>query len=74
MIVPLALAQFIASYADMNMNVAISAIARDRGTSVAGLQTAITLFTLDGGADDPGQQVDRYLEAQAMLLDCWQCP
>src|SRR5215472_5338441 len=46
MIVPLALAQFIASYAATNMNVAISAIARDLGTSVAGVQTAITLFTL----------------------------
>src|ERR1700754_5347465 len=43
---PLALAQFIASYAATNMNVAISAIAKDLGTSVAGVQTAITLFTL----------------------------
>src|SRR5499425_2309846 len=46
MIVPLALSQVIASYAATNMNVAISAIARDLGTSVAGVQTAITLFTL----------------------------
>lgn len=46
MILPLALAQFIASYAATNMNVAISAIATDLGTSVAGVQTAITLFTL----------------------------
>jgi MFS family permease len=46
MILPLALAQFIASYAATNMNVAISAIARDLGTTVAGVQTAITLFTL----------------------------
>ena len=46
MIVPLALAQFIASYAATNMNVAISAIAKDLGTTVAGVQTAITLFTL----------------------------
>jgi MFS family permease len=46
MILPLALAQFIASYAATNMNVAISAIAKDLGTSVAGVQTAITLFTL----------------------------
>jgi MFS family permease len=45
-ILPLALAQFIASYAATNMNVAISAIAKDLGTSVAGVQTAITLFTL----------------------------
>src|ERR1700751_3818791 len=46
MVLPLALAQFIASYAATNMNVAISAIAKDLGTPVAGVQTAITLFTL----------------------------
>ena len=46
MILPLALAQFIASYAATNMNVAISAIAHDLGTTVIGVQTAITLFTL----------------------------
>ena len=46
MILPLALAQFIASYAATNMNVAISAISSDLGTDVAGVQTAITLFTL----------------------------
>jgi len=46
MILPLALAQFIASYAATNMNVAISNISKDLGTTVAGVQTAITLFTL----------------------------
>jgi MFS family permease len=46
MILPLALAQFIASYAATNMNVAISAIATDIHTTVSGVQTAITLFTL----------------------------
>jgi MFS family permease len=46
MIPPLALAQFISSYAATSMNVAISDIARDLGTTVAGVQTAITLFTL----------------------------
>jgi len=46
MILPLALAQFIASYAATNMNVAISAIAKDLGTTVIGVQTAITVFTL----------------------------
>ncbi len=45
-VLPLALAQFVASYAGSNMNVAISAIASDLGTSVAGIQTTITLFTL----------------------------
>src|ERR1700754_2316037 len=43
---PLALGQFIASYAATNMNVAISTIADDIGTTVISIQTAITLFTL----------------------------
>src|SRR5690242_21536575 len=46
MILPLALAQFICSYAATNMNVAISTIAADLHTDVAGIQTTITLFTL----------------------------
>src|SRR4051812_6512972 len=45
-VLPLALAQFIASYAGSNMNVAITTIADDIGTTVTGVQTAITLFTL----------------------------
>jgi MFS family permease len=45
-VLPLALAQFIASYAATNMNVAISTIAADIGTTVIGIQTTITLFTL----------------------------
>jgi MFS family permease len=45
-VLPLALAQFIASYAGSNMNVAISTIAADLDTSVTGIQTTITLFTL----------------------------
>jgi MFS family permease len=43
---PLALTQFIASYAGSNMNVAISSIAKDLGTTTRGVQLAITLFTL----------------------------
>jgi MFS family permease len=45
-VLPLALAQFIASYAASNMNVAITTIADDLNTDVAGIQTTITLFTL----------------------------
>jgi MFS family permease len=45
-LVPLALAQFICSYAGSNMNVMISDIAKDLGTTVHGVQTAITLFLL----------------------------
>ncbi len=46
MLVPLALAQFIASFAGSNMNVAITSISKDLGTTVEGVQTAITLFLL----------------------------
>ncbi|MBV9445153.1 MAG: MFS transporter [Streptosporangiaceae bacterium] len=46
MILPLALAQFICSYAATNMNVAITSIAKDLHTTVLGLQATITLFTL----------------------------
>ncbi|MGZ4472511.1 MAG: MFS transporter [Nocardioidaceae bacterium] len=45
-VLPLALAQFVASYAGSNMNVAITTIANDIGTTVVGMQTTITLFTL----------------------------
>lgn len=46
MLVPLAMAQFLASYDTSSMNVAISDIAEDLNTTVTGVQTAITLFTL----------------------------
>jgi MFS family permease len=46
LVLPLALAQFIASYAATNMNVAISDIAHDLDTTITALQTTITLFTL----------------------------
>ncbi|MDC3957042.1 MFS transporter [Polyangium jinanense] len=46
MLVPLALAQFLASYDASSMNVAISRITEDLGTTVTGVQTVITLFTL----------------------------
>jgi MFS family permease len=45
-VLPLALAQFIASYAGSNMNVAISTIADELNTPVSSIQTTITLFTL----------------------------
>ncbi|MFE0101495.1 MFS transporter [Streptomyces sp. NPDC059009] len=43
---PLALAQFICSFAGSNMNVMIKDISKDLDTSVQGVQTAITLFLL----------------------------
>ncbi len=45
-LLPLALAQFVCSYAGSNMNVAINSIVIDLGTTVHGVQIAITLFTL----------------------------
>src|SRR5215211_4314179 len=46
LLVPLALAQFICSFAGSNMNVMINDISADLDTSVKGVQTAITLFLL----------------------------
>ncbi len=46
MLVPLALAQFICSFAGSNMNVMITDISRDLNTTVQGVQVCITLFLL----------------------------
>ena len=46
LILPLALAQFICSFAGSNMNVMIADITDDLDTTVKGVQTAITLFLL----------------------------
>jgi MFS family permease len=43
-LVPLALAQFICSFAGSNMNVMINDISEDLDTTVAGVQTTITVF------------------------------
>src|SRR5438309_9511304 len=45
-ILPLALAQFICSFAGSNMNVMINDISHDLNTDVKGVQTCITLFLL----------------------------
>jgi MFS family permease len=45
-LLPLALTQFIASFAGSNMNVAINNISKDLDTTIHGVQTAITLFLL----------------------------
>src|SRR2546423_9535851 len=45
-LLPLALAQFICSFAGSNMNVMINDISKDLDTTVTGVQTAITLFLL----------------------------
>src|SRR5215217_1197865 len=46
LILPLALAQFICSFAGSNMNVMINDISEDLDTTVQGVQVAITLFLL----------------------------
>ncbi|MBV8559363.1 MAG: MFS transporter [Acidimicrobiia bacterium] len=46
MLIPLALAQFICSFAGSNMNVMITDISKDLHTTVEGVQTSITLFLL----------------------------
>src|SRR5947208_12233484 len=45
-LLPLALAQFICSFAGSNMNVMINDITKDLDTTVAGVQATITLFLL----------------------------
>ncbi|HET9220976.1 MAG TPA: MFS transporter [Roseiflexaceae bacterium] len=45
-LLPLVMAQFLCSFAGTTMNVAITSIATDLGTTVSGVQTAITVFTL----------------------------
>jgi MFS family permease len=45
-IAPLALAQFICSFAGTNMNVMINDMSRDLNTTVQGIQVSITLFML----------------------------
>src|SRR3954454_12181389 len=46
LLAPLALAQFICSFAGSNMNVMINDISHDLDTTVTGVQTTITLFLL----------------------------
>ncbi|MCE7002215.1 MFS transporter [Kibdelosporangium philippinense] len=61
-LVPLALAQFICSFAGSNMNVMLKDISRDLNTTVQGVQVTITIFLLVMAAlMIPGGKVtDRY--------------
>jgi MFS family permease len=61
-LVPLALAQFICSFAGSNMNVMINDISEDLDTTVQGVQTAITMFLLVMAAlmIPGGKLTDRY--------------
>ncbi len=62
MLVPLALAQFICSFAGSNMNVMINDISHDLDTTVQGVQVCITLFLLVMAAlmIPCGKLTDRY--------------
>jgi len=62
MLVPLALAQFICSFAGTNMNVMINDMSRDLDTTVQGIQVAITIFLLVMAAlmIPGGKLTDRY--------------
>ena len=61
-LVPLALAQFICSFAGSNMNVMISDMSEDLNTTVQGIQVAITIFLLVMAAFmvPGGKLTDRY--------------
>lgn len=61
-LVPLALAQFICSFAGSNMNVMINDISRDLHTTVQGVQVTITIFLLVMAAlmIPGGKLTDRY--------------
>ena len=61
-LVPLALAQFICSFAGSNMNVMINDISKDLDTTVQGVQIAITVFLLVMAAlmIPGGKLTDRY--------------
>src|SRR3954467_10931213 len=61
-LIPLALAQFICSFAGSNMNVMINDISEDLDTTVQGVQTAITIFLLVMAAlmIPGGKLTDRY--------------
>ena len=61
-LIPLALAQFICSFAGSNMNVMINDISEDLDTTVQGVQVAITIFLLVMAAlmIPGGKLTDRY--------------
>ena len=73
MLVPLALAQFICSFAGSNMNVMITDISKDLDTTVQGVQVAITLFLLVMAAlmIPGGKLTDRWGRKRCFTLGLW---
>ncbi|MCP2289444.1 MFS transporter [Nocardia amikacinitolerans] len=69
-LVPLALAQFICSFAGSNMNVMINDISTDLNTTVQGVQTVITIFLLVMAAlMIPGGKItDRYGRKRCFMV------
>src|SRR5215204_2779834 len=69
-LIPLALAQFICSFAGSNMNVMINDISEDLDTTVQGVQTAITVFLLVMAAlmIPGGKLTDRWGRKRCFLL------
>jgi MFS family permease len=69
-LVPLALAQFICSFAGSNMNVMINDISEDLDTTVQGVQVAITIFLLVMAAlmIPGGKLTDRYGRKRCLNL------
>ncbi|MGW6172978.1 MFS transporter [Arthrobacter sp. NPDC055138] len=69
-LLPLALAQFICSFAGSNMNVMINDMSEDLDTTVQGIQVAITIFLLVMAAlmIPGGKLTDRYGRKRLFLL------
>ncbi|MER7956861.1 MFS transporter [Streptomyces sp. NPDC096030] len=70
MLAPLALAQFICSFAGSNMNVMINDISHDLDTTVQGVQVAITVFLLVMAAlmIPGGKATDRFGRKRCFLV------
>jgi MFS family permease len=73
MLIPLALAQFICSFAGSNMNVMINDIKDDLHTSVQGVQVCITLFLLVMAAlmIPAGKLTDRWGRKRCFTIGLW---
>ena len=69
-LIPLALAQFICSFAGSNMNVMINDISEDLDTTVQGVQVAITIFLLVMAAlmIPAGKLTDRYGRKKCFMV------
>ena len=73
MLLPLALAQFICSFAGSNMNVMINDISKDLNTTVQGVQVCITLFLLVMAAlmIPCGKLTDRWGRKRCFTMGLW---